>query len=155
MRKTPQQKIEYERNLRDAKKAYLSGSIPTIRGAASNYSVKYETLRDRLKGRMSASQAHGHQQLLTAEQEKALERYIVVVDDWGHPLKAAHVKGFAFTLQPSGTRKYPNPHWISAFLKRHPGLASKFSQRLDRQRASAEDPVIIRDFFRKVSAYPA
>lgn len=36
---------EYERRLRDAQKAYLNTSIRTIREAASNYCVKYETLR--------------------------------------------------------------------------------------------------------------
>jgi len=42
-------------------------------------------------------------------------------------------------------------HWLARFLKRHPELASRLSTRLDRQRALASDPVVIKDYFRKVN----
>ena len=43
-------------------------------------------------------------------------------------------------------------HWLVHVLKRHPELASRLSTRLDRQRALAGDPVVIKDYFRKVNS---
>ena len=43
-------------------------------------------------------------------------------------------------------------HWISHFLSRHPGLASKLSSQLNRQRAFASNPAALKDYFTKVRA---
>ena len=37
-------------------------------------------------------------------------------------------------------------NWISPFLDRHPDLASRFTERLDKQRAYASNPAILHDF---------
>jgi len=39
---------------------------------------------------------------------------------------------------------------MTRFLNRHPAITTKFSQRLDRQRANANDSAILKDFFCKV-----
>ena len=41
-------------------------------------------------------------------------------------------------------------NWISRFLDWHPDLASRFTERLDKQQAYGSSPVILRDFFQKV-----
>ena len=41
-------------------------------------------------------------------------------------------------------------HWITRFLSCHPDLAAKLSSRLDRQRALASNPSVIKDYFNKV-----
>ena len=40
--------------------------------------------------------------------------------------------------------------WVSRFLKRHPDLALKLSTHLERQRAYANDPEILCDYFDKL-----
>src|SRR5207302_5420255 len=40
--------------------------------------------------------------------------------------------------------------WMSRFLRRHPGLALKLSTQLERQRAYANDPVILQSYFTKL-----
>ena len=40
--------------------------------------------------------------------------------------------------------------WITRLLDRHPLLASRFTDRLDKQCAYASNPEILRDFFKKV-----
>jgi len=39
---------------------------------------------------------------------------------------------------------------MTRFLNRYPAITTKFSPRLDRQRANANDPAILKDFFHKV-----
>jgi hypothetical protein len=84
------------------------------------------------------------------EEEKAIVRFCETLDDLGHPLRGSLVKAFAMALLPSSRRRQLGKHWLSRFLNRNPALVSKFSQRLDRQRANANDPAILKDFFRKV-----
>jgi hypothetical protein len=140
-----------ENDIRDAKQAYLSGEVTSICSAASIYSISYGTLRDRLRGAQPRSIALEKEQLLTPEEEKSIVTFCEALDDLGHPLHRKIVKDFALSLLPPQRHQQLGKHWITRFLNRHPGITSKFSQRLDRQRANANDPVILRDFFRKVS----
>jgi hypothetical protein len=49
--------------------------------------ISADTFHNRLKGTKPHSVAHENTRILTAEEEKALENYIVQLDEWGHPLK--------------------------------------------------------------------
>ena len=40
--------------------------------------------------------------------------------------------------------------WMKRFLQCHRGLATKLGTRIDRQRALASDPVVLKDYFKKV-----
>ena len=42
-------------------------------------------------------------------------------------------------------------NWITRFLDRHPDLATKFSTKLDQQRAHASCPRFLKDYFSKLS----
>jgi len=139
-----------ENDIREAKHAYRSGLEPSIRAAASTYGIPYGTLRDRLRGAQPRSAAHEKEQLLTLEEEKSIVRFCETLDDLGHPLQAKMVKAFAMSLLPPHRRLQLGKHWMTRFLNRHPAVTAKFSQRLDRQRANANDPAILKDFFRKV-----
>jgi hypothetical protein len=140
-----------ENDIRKAKHAYLSGEVASIGAAASTYSIPFGTLRDRFRGAQPRSIIHDNKQLLTPEDEKSIIRFCEPLDDLGHPLQGKMVKDFALSLLPPQRRRQLGKHWITRFLNRHPGITSKCSQRLVCQRANANDPVILRDFFRKVS----
>jgi hypothetical protein len=70
-----------ENDIRDAKQAYLSGEVTSIRSAASIYGIAYGTLRDRLRGAQPRSIAHEKEQLLTPEEEKSIVRFCEALDD--------------------------------------------------------------------------
>ena len=84
------------------------------------------------------------------EEEKAIVRLCVTLDDWGHPLRGSLAKAFAISLLPHARQRQLGNHWHTRFLNRNPAIVSKFSQHLDCQRANASDPVILKDYFRKV-----
>jgi hypothetical protein len=141
---------EREKDLKEAQHAYLTGLEPSIRSAATTYGVPYGTLRGRLQGAQPRTEAHHNEQVLSVEEEKAIVRFCETLDDLGHPLRGSLVKAFAMALLPNARRRQLGKHWLTRFLNRHPALISKFSQRHDRQRANANDPAILKDFFRKV-----
>jgi hypothetical protein len=141
---------DQENAMREGKYAYYSGLEPSIRAAASTYGIPYGTLRDRLRKAQPRSAAHEKEQLLTLEEEKSIVRFCETLDNLGHPLQAKMVKAFVMSLLPPHRRRQLGKHWMTCFLNRHPAVTAKFSQRLDRQRANANDPAILKDFFRKV-----
>ena len=141
---------ERQKDLKKAEQDYIAGLEPSIRSAARTYGVPYGTLRDRLQGAGPRADAHSQEQILSVEEEKANVRLCVTLDDWGHPLRGSLVKAFAMSLLSRTRQRQLGNHWLTRFLNRNPTIVSKFSQRLDRQRANASDPVILKDFFRKV-----
>ena len=60
-------------------------------------------------------------------------------------------------LQAKGDMEELGVHWTDSFLQRHPILKMKFVTGLDKERANAEDPTIIANWFklfkRTVSTY--
>ena len=84
------------------------------------------------------------------EEEKAILRLCVVLDDWGHPLRGPLVKAFETSLLPRARRRQLGNHRLTRFLNRNLAIVSKFSQRLDRQGVSASDPDILKDNFCKI-----
>jgi hypothetical protein len=141
---------ERENNLQNARNDYINGVEPSIRSAASTYGVPYATLRDRLQGVQSRVEAHQSEQILSVEEEESIVRFCEPLDDLGHPLKVKMVKVFAMSLLPPGRRRQLGKHWLIRFLNRNPSVTSKFSQRLDHQRTNADNPAILKDFYRKV-----
>ena len=140
---------EHEKSIRLAKRDFTNGIEPSIRSAALTYNIPYTTLRARLHGRQTRTEANRGFQLLSVQEEKAIVRFCETLDDWGHPVTIKILKQFAQSLLPG--QQGVGKHWTERFLKRNPALAAKFSHRLDRQRANANDPIILKDYFCKVS----
>jgi hypothetical protein len=80
-------------------------------------------------------------------------RFCLKLDGWGNPLKLQYVKAMAYHLQPTEKRTIPGKHWITRFLNRHPIITSKIASRIDRQRATADNPTVLAGFF-KLVRYP-
>ena len=132
-----------------------TGAQPSIRAAAEHYGLKYETLRDRKRGAKNRVEAHEDQQNLTYSEEEAIKEWIAKVDAFGWPPRVEYVREMALGFIRSHGIRNPTlgKNWMSRFLDRHPDLASRFTDRLDKQRAFASNPVIIRDFFKKVGFF--
>ena len=138
-----------EESIRLAKQDFINGIEPSIRSAARTYDVPYTTLRDRLHGLQTRTEAHQELQLLSVQEEKAIVRFCETLDDWGHPVTIKILKQFAQSLLPEQQRL--GKHWTGRFLKRNPAITAKSSHRLDKQRENANDPIILKDYFCKVS----
>lgn len=131
---------------------YRKSNEPSIRASAEKYDLPYSTLRDRLAGSTTRRESHHHQQLLTDYEEKSIVQWILRMDDWGFPPRLCVVKELAQHLvgaRISGRKL--GKHWLTRFLDRNPEINSKLAVRLDRQRALADNPTTLKDYFTKVS----
>jgi len=152
-RNTNLMKDNKEKTLQNAITHYKDSQKPSIRASAERFGVAYSTLRGRLGGAEDRVKGHSRLQALTEYEEKAIVRWCAKVDEWGHPATLTMVKGMAEAmLQRRLKDRVLGRHWLSRFLGRHKELASKLSTRLDRQRAFASNPRVLRDFFQKVFA---
>jgi hypothetical protein len=140
-----------ETDIRDAKQVYLSDEVTSIHSVHSILSISYSTLQNRCRGAQPQSIAHKKEQLLTPEEEKSIVHFCEAVNDLGYALQGKMVKDFGLSLLTPYCRWQLGKHWITHIVIWHPGITSKFSKGLDSHRAKANDPVILRDFFSKVS----
>lgn len=128
---------------------------PNMRISAETFSLPWTTLRDRLNGAPTRQKAHQSQQLLSDHEELTIVGWCESMDDWGFPLRLSLVTEMAgYPVSKRELGRKLGKHCLDRFLKRNPVLVSKFSTRLDRQRALAENPNLIKDYFWKVR-YPS
>jgi hypothetical protein len=142
----------FEKQISDAKNDLATGKCLTISEASELHGVAESTLRGRLNGKRSKQQSRIDQQKLTPAEENAIKGWIFKLDDWGFPPRHQYVKDMALDFIKSHGVAAPKlgKNWLTRFLSRHPDLASKFCTRLDKQRAFADSPEVIQDFYEKV-----
>ena len=141
---------DYEDRLQAALKELSlkpSLSLPLIAG---RYAVRERTLRDRrTKGRKAPIKAHLHECILNPAQEKVLASWACQQDDMGIPPRLELLREKAQALlhleQPE---RILGKNWGERFIKRHPDLQLKFSQRLERQRSVASNPRVLEHHFK-------
>jgi len=144
-------KEKVEARIQQAIKHYQKSDKPSLRLSAEKYGIAYSTLRGRLKGRQARETGHQHRQVLSEYEERSVVRWCEKLDEWGHPARLAVVKGMAEAIVARRVKERElGKNWMSRFLRRHPGLATKLGTRLDRQRVLASDPVVLKDYFKKV-----
>lgn len=144
-------KGEVEARIQQAIQHYQNSKKPSLRSSAEKYGIAYSTLRGRLQGRQARETGHLHRQVLSEYEEKSIVNWCGKLDEWGHPARLAVVKGMAeAVIARREKERILGKNWMSRFLRRHPELATKLGTRLDRQRARASDPVVLKDYFKKV-----
>jgi hypothetical protein len=132
----------------------LSNSSKSMRVSAETFGIPYSTLRDRLNGAQTRQAAHRSQQLLTEYEESTIVKWCERMDDWGFPVRLGNLKEMAAYLVGKREKgRTLGKNWLSRFLARNPQLSSKFSARLDRQRAVTNNPELLKDYFKKVRGY--
>jgi len=149
---TKREKYQWEEKLQKAINHYANSVLANIRHSAERFGVPYSTLRGRLSRAQNCVAGQLKAQALTDYEENSIVRWCAQLDQWGHPQRLAVVWSMAQAIvQRSEKDRHIGHHWLARFLKRHPELASRLSTRLDRQQALASDPVVIKDYFRKVN----
>jgi hypothetical protein len=125
-----------------------------MQASAEKFGIPYSTLRDWLNGAQSYQESHRHQQQLTEHEEKAIVRWYQMIDDWGFPPQLSAVHRMAASLVAKRASHLPlGRNWRTRVLNRNPELAARFSNRLEHERAFADNPVTLKDYFAKV-IYP-
>lgn len=148
-----QRLVERERLIQQAITHYKESSKPSLRISAETFGIPWTTLRDRLNGATNRRDAHRSQQLLTEYEETTIVKWCERMDDWGFPLRLGLVKEMAaYLVRKREFARTLGKHWLERFLSRNPAIASKFSARLDRQRAVTDNPVLLKDYFKEVLA---
>jgi len=101
----------------------------TISAAAAKFKVSRKTLDNCIKGRVQHGTAPGPSTVLTAEEEHALQSYLIYMAQHVFPLTRTMTKAFAWAIAKcSGKAEQFNyeyglsEHWWVNFRKRHPKL---------------------------------
>lgn len=145
----------HEELIQQAIKAVQGGLKGGVPATVEIYGVPRTTLYYRLAGaRRSRQVAHVAQQRLSESEEKAIVKWCFDINDRGFPARLDNVREMGLHLEGKrvgGTLEPLGKNWITRFLNRHPTLAIKLSTQLERQRAQANDPRIIKDYFCKLS----
>ena len=119
------------------------------------FDIPKSTLYYRYTGERTSHQlAQVDNQLITMMEEKAIVAWCKEQDDRGFPPRLDMVKDMALYLYEKRTGNKiirVGKNWITRFLDRHPDLATKFSKKLDHQRAHASCPRLLKDYFSKLS----
>src|SRR5216110_2000143 len=129
----------YEQNLLDALEDLRKDPTLSIARAAGRRAVPASTLRDRKnKGRQTPKLAHTHECLLSPAQEDVLVKWALFQDDMGiPPHQELLIEKAEAIIHLNNPDVRIGKRWIDRFMKCYPELQSRFSQRLDCQRAAA------------------
>ena len=98
-------------------------------------------------------------QFLTTVDEDALVSYLIYMAERGFPLTRTMTKAFAWAIAKRSDRQDrfnpetgPGEHWWVNFRKRHPRLALRKADKLERSRAEALSPEIVKEYFELLKA---
>ena len=132
----------------------VSGGKMNTNAAAKSFSVPRKTLDDRIKGKVRHGTKPGVTTVLSMAEEKFLANYLVYMAEKGFPLTRTMAKAFAWAIaKRTGksdrfhTEYGPGDHWWALFKTRHPQLALRRTDSLERYRAEYLNPGIVREYF--------
>ena len=121
------------------------------RKIAQSYGISTSILSDRLHGRTSVRERAQQQQLLLPAEESALKQWIIRLQGWGWPARVEQVRFIAEDIFKkrgnSGNSATIGINWISKYLSRYPELKTKYILPIDKERALAHNPEIIKGWF--------
>ena len=122
------------------------------------YGIPKSTPSNRAEGRQCCQKAHEVYQSLNPVIEDALKKWTLQMDSQGFPPRLDLFKAIAEKLfqqlqdSSDSEPKTLGPTWLRGFLRRHPAISARFSTPMDRQRAFANHPGPIKDYFKKLQA---
>ena len=140
--------LSRESRIQMAIDAIQKNQFKPLKEAASSYDVPRTTLQDRISGTASRAHQCANCQKLSINEESVLSAWILDMDMRGLPLQISVVHHLAQLLL---SARIPSAiigkNWVNRFVKRHPGLISKYTRKYDYQRAKCEDPKLIKSWF--------
>lgn len=123
--------------------------ILSITKAAKKHGVPKSTLVDRINnGKKPAIVYRREQQRLTPEEETAILNWILRLQAWGWPPLVTQTRFMADELlRKKGDSRPIGINWPQKFMKRHPSIKTAYIPPLDKERATAQNPATLADWF--------
>ena len=138
----------------DMQKAYDAVIIEklSISAAAKQFNVPRTTLGDRVNGKVPVDVQMGRPVVLGSETEETLVKYISYAAEQRYPITRRQVIGLAWAISLERGQDCFNSHgpslkWWRGFKKRHPEVALRKQETVDKGRVSNATPEIINDYF--------
>ena len=139
----------------DMKNAYHAAKYGgmSVSKASRMYNVPRMTLSDRVKGHVSLDATMGAATALDESEEEALVNYISYMAHRGFPLNVSQVCGYAWCIAKEHNKarvfseKGPSGKWWRGFKSRHPDIALRRPDALDRGRAAMGNVAVMKDYF--------
>ena len=128
----------------------------SVAAAARSFDVPRTTLGARIQGRTNQSDSRSALYKFTRLEEESIQDWLVSMDRRGAALTISMLRDMAsLLLQSRGSSFSSTPptvgkNWPTEFIKRHPGLKTRFSRKYDYKRAENENPAIIIEWFKLV-----
>jgi 4-hydroxybenzoate polyprenyltransferase len=162
VRPKSQHAAQTEAKVQAAMKGLEVGTYSSIWSAANAVGMSHKTLTRRVNGGKSCAQAKENDQHLSAAEEKALVRWILMMTSTGHPVPYRFLGEMAeeirrqrlckinddtitlITYTPLGKR------WIQRFLKRHPELETQLTRSIEHSRIKYVSEELVKNFFDKL-----
>ena len=123
------------------------------------YGIPRSTLCDRAGCVESREKSHKDYQALTPALEDAMVKWALRMDSQEFPPRLDLFKATAEKLfhdtnasEPNATPQVLGRNWLRGFLNRHPNVSARYSTPMDHQRAFANHPGPIKDYFKKLKA---
>ena len=151
-----QKSVQQEGRILLAIKAIQNGRFTSVAAAARSFDVPRTTLGARIQGRTNQSDSRSALYKFTRLEEESIQDWLVSMDRRGAALTISMLRDMAsLLLQSRGSSFSSTPptvgkNWPTEFIKRHPGLKSRFSRKYDYKRAENENPAIIIEWFKLV-----
>ncbi|RMZ67342.1 transposase [Pyrenophora seminiperda CCB06] len=131
-----------EESIQAAIRDLNAGVFPSQRAAAKAYNLPQATFSARLRGARNSQASHVYQQRLTPKQEDFLVQWIIEEDARDFPPSHARAREMANRiLRMNGEHAPIGKHWMAAFLKRNPRVASIVGRKMKAARAEGATPV--------------
>lgn len=150
------QTISIEKRIQLASDDYKNGRIKSINKAALIYDVPRTSLQRYIKGINRRSDATTNSRKLTDTEESTLSKWILDMGKRGLPPQISTVRHLAWLLfsaritSTSQNTAFIGEKWVNRFVKRHKELSAKYTRKYDYQRAKCEDPVLLKNWFKRV-----
>ncbi len=97
---------------------------------------------------MSKIEASQAMQRLSMDEEDAIPDWMLELTSWGWPVRVEKLRGMALELlKENGDTKKLRIRWTKQYMHRYPILKMKYISGLDKDRATAQDPIIIAHWF--------
>ena len=149
-----------EADLQAAILAYHNKGSRSIRAAARAFAVPYHTLRNRLAGRTSRSEAHRSAQILSSAEEQTIVRWISRLCRTGYPASPALAVGMAEEVRRSRYQLSQSPpsilrpigeQWIDRFRARHPEIQGTWTRQIESAQHLAVNTATVTTWFDAVT----
>jgi len=142
--------------LQKAIDAFQRGEYPSFRSCSRAFSVCRETLRNRISGRPSRTQAHEPMQILSDSEEKTLIRWITHLTSTGFPASPALVRDMAEEIRRNRFQLSRTPptylrplgkNWLDRFRTRHSEVQGIWTRKIEGVRHKAMSVEAVKTWF--------